>query len=234
MATSVPVAMAMPTSAAASAGASLMPSPTMATTLPSRAGATTSALSPGSTSARTCVDAELPRRPRRPLPAVVAGEHHGLDAQRVQRATASRARRLDACRRRPAGPAARRRRDFAPATRRSGPRARSSPRVAASARGRRRARASARRCRGSAPGPSTVPARRARQAPRAVGRRGADTARARPGARTALRQRMLAARLQRRGQAQQLARRSLRAPARTATSAGLPSVSVPVLSKATP
>jgi hypothetical protein len=32
MATSVPVDMAMPTSAAASAGASLMPSPTMATT----------------------------------------------------------------------------------------------------------------------------------------------------------------------------------------------------------
>ena len=34
IATSVPVAIAMPTSAAASAGASLMPSPTIATTLP--------------------------------------------------------------------------------------------------------------------------------------------------------------------------------------------------------
>jgi len=53
MATSVPVAIAMPTSAAASAGASLMPSPTIATTSPAaRNSCTMVALSPGSTSAR--------------------------------------------------------------------------------------------------------------------------------------------------------------------------------------
>ena len=54
IATSVPVPMAMPTSAAASAGASLMPSPAMATTFPSaRRRFTASALSAGSSSART-------------------------------------------------------------------------------------------------------------------------------------------------------------------------------------
>ena len=55
IATSVPVPMAMPTSACASAGASLMPSPTIADTLASPAGALrpASALSSGSTSART-------------------------------------------------------------------------------------------------------------------------------------------------------------------------------------
>src|SRR5215207_52895 len=54
MATSVPVPMATPTSACASAGASLMPSPTMATFSPSLCSRFTSAaLSCGSTSART-------------------------------------------------------------------------------------------------------------------------------------------------------------------------------------
>ncbi len=54
MATSAPVPIATPRSAAARAGASLMPSPTMATTLPrARSSSTTPALSPGSTWART-------------------------------------------------------------------------------------------------------------------------------------------------------------------------------------
>ena len=52
MATSAPVPMATPTSAWASAGASLMPSPTMATRCPWACSASmTAALSPGSTSA---------------------------------------------------------------------------------------------------------------------------------------------------------------------------------------
>ena len=54
MATSVPPPMAMPTSAAARAGASLMPSPTIATTAPPFfSSATVAALSAGSTSACT-------------------------------------------------------------------------------------------------------------------------------------------------------------------------------------
>ena len=54
IATSVPVPMAMPRSAWASAGASLMPSPTIATTLPSACSALTlSAFCSGSTSAST-------------------------------------------------------------------------------------------------------------------------------------------------------------------------------------
>ena len=54
IATSVPVPIAMPTSACASAGASLMPSPTIATTAPSACSfCTSSALPPGSTSAST-------------------------------------------------------------------------------------------------------------------------------------------------------------------------------------
>ena len=54
MATSVPVPMAMPRSAWARAGASLMPSPTIATTCPSAwRAATRSALSAGRTSAMT-------------------------------------------------------------------------------------------------------------------------------------------------------------------------------------
>ena len=56
IATSVPVPIAMPTSAAASAGASLMPSPAIATTRPSRRYlSTTSAFAAGSTSASTSV-----------------------------------------------------------------------------------------------------------------------------------------------------------------------------------
>ncbi|MNP14542.1 hypothetical protein D3C76_1068720 [compost metagenome] len=53
MATSVPPPMAMPMSAAASAGASLIPSPTMATTPSCLSAATVAALSAGSTSACT-------------------------------------------------------------------------------------------------------------------------------------------------------------------------------------
>jgi hypothetical protein len=54
IAMSVPVPMAIPTSAAASAGASLIPSPTMATTRPSLQSLSTSfALSSGRTSAKT-------------------------------------------------------------------------------------------------------------------------------------------------------------------------------------
>ena len=60
MATSVPLPMAMPRSAWASAAASLTPSPTMATTLPSSwRRRTTSTLSAGRTSAMTSVDADL-------------------------------------------------------------------------------------------------------------------------------------------------------------------------------
>ena len=63
IATSVPVPMAMPTSACASAGASLMPSPAIATLRPSACRRLTcSALSSGSTSADRLVDAELRAR----------------------------------------------------------------------------------------------------------------------------------------------------------------------------
>ena len=63
MAASVPLPIAMPTSACASAGASLMPSPTMATTTfpPAWSFLISSLLPSGSTSARTRVDAHLPR-----------------------------------------------------------------------------------------------------------------------------------------------------------------------------
>ncbi len=55
IATSVPLPMAMPRSARARAGASLIPSPTMATVLPPRwRAATWAAFCSGSTSARTC------------------------------------------------------------------------------------------------------------------------------------------------------------------------------------
>ena len=60
MATSVPVPMAMPTSALASAGASLMPSPAMATTCPSDCNRSINvSLSPGLTSPCT---SSIPRR----------------------------------------------------------------------------------------------------------------------------------------------------------------------------
>ena len=63
IATSVPVPIAMPTSAWASAGASLMPSPAIATTraLAPAARSTTSAFCSGSTSAIDLVDAERAR-----------------------------------------------------------------------------------------------------------------------------------------------------------------------------
>ncbi len=104
IATSVPVPMAMPTSAWASAGASLMPSPTMATTVRpgpfarrswprqsrcSWIALTCAALSPGSTSASTCVDAHLAgdRFGRAP---VVAGQHdHRASPSRRRLAMAS-------------------------------------------------------------------------------------------------------------------------------------------------
>ena len=71
MATSVPVPMAMPTSAWASAGASLMPSPTMATTLPPACSSlTSSAFCSGSTSARTSSMPDLARRWPRPCAAL--------------------------------------------------------------------------------------------------------------------------------------------------------------------
>ena len=78
MATSAPVPMAIPRSACASAGASLMPSPTIATTAPPAwSSATSAALSPGSTSARIAIrtDADLgaDRRPpsRRRSPVII-------------------------------------------------------------------------------------------------------------------------------------------------------------------
>ena len=90
MAMSVPVPIAMPTSACASAGASLMPSPTIATTRPSLL----------ERADRPTFPAGAPRRSRRrcppgwrrrwPSPAV-AGEHHDANAHRLAaRATAAR------------------------------------------------------------------------------------------------------------------------------------------------
>ena len=84
IATSVPVPIAMPRSAWASAGASLMPSPTIATTLPSACSAVTlAAFCSGSTSASTCVDADLARDRlgRRP---VVAGQHPDVEPERLE------------------------------------------------------------------------------------------------------------------------------------------------------
>ena len=84
MATSVPVDIAMPTSAAASAGASLMPSPTMATrSPPAFSSATIAALSSGSTSWRTSAMPSCSAA-RRALPPVVAGDENGLHAERLQ------------------------------------------------------------------------------------------------------------------------------------------------------
>ena len=80
MATSVPVPIAMPTSAAASAGASLMPSPAIATTPPFRLEPrTTSALRSGQ---HLGVDALMPslRADGLGRVAVVAGQHHEVDA----------------------------------------------------------------------------------------------------------------------------------------------------------
>ena len=97
MATSAPVPIAMPTSAAASAGASLMPSPTIATMRPSACSrATAAALSAGRTSARTR-SAGMPTCARdRPRPsAAVAGHEPDIEALACSSATASAALRLE-------------------------------------------------------------------------------------------------------------------------------------------
>ena len=128
MATSVPVPIAMPTSADASAGASLTPSPTIATACP-RAwrSATAAALPSGRTSAMT---RSMPAAPRDRLggPSVVAGEHRDLETEpmelgdRLDRARLERVgdgddgdqrgrrwpRRRASCRRRPVPPRLRR------------------------------------------------------------------------------------------------------------------------------
>ena len=84
IATSVPVAIAMPTSAAASAGASLIPSPTMATTLPSAfSRATHVGLVARQDLGEHPVDAEL-LRDRIGRARAVAGHHDGFDAARMQ------------------------------------------------------------------------------------------------------------------------------------------------------
>ena len=84
IATSVPAPMAMPTSAWASAGASLTPSPTIATLRPSAcSSATLAALSSRPHAREHPVDAEVVGdRPRHRLG--VPGDHHDLDAQPVQ------------------------------------------------------------------------------------------------------------------------------------------------------
>ena len=84
MATSVPVPIATPRSARASAGASLMPSPTIATTCPSACSAAIrSALPDGSTSARTW---SIPTCAGDGAGGggVVAGEHPHLQPERLQ------------------------------------------------------------------------------------------------------------------------------------------------------
>ena len=84
MATSVPVPMARPRSAWASAAASLTPSPTIATTAPSAwSRRTTSTLSAGSTSATTSLDADLVGDGAGG-PLVVAGQQHGFEAEPAQ------------------------------------------------------------------------------------------------------------------------------------------------------
>ena len=84
IATSVPVPIAMPMSAWASAGASLMPSPTMATFLPPACSASTCcAFCSGQHVGDHVVDADLPGD-HRGRPAVVAGEHDDLEAELAQ------------------------------------------------------------------------------------------------------------------------------------------------------
>ncbi len=91
IATSVPVPIAMPTSARASAGASLMPSPAIATTRPSACSFSTSAELVGRLDlAVHLVDAQaLADRARRGQP--VAGGHDHAQAGGVQRLSAPRA-----------------------------------------------------------------------------------------------------------------------------------------------
>ena len=84
MATSVPVPMAMPRSACASAAASFTPSPTMATTWPSACSVrTASTLSAGSTSAIT-VSMPTWAATAAGGPLVVAGQQHRGEPQRAQ------------------------------------------------------------------------------------------------------------------------------------------------------
>ena len=85
MATSVPVPMAMPRSAWARAGASLTPSPTMATRGRRclQASATSAALSPGRTSATTW-SMPTSRAMRGGGAPVVAGDHDDVDAERAE------------------------------------------------------------------------------------------------------------------------------------------------------
>ena len=94
MATSVPVPIARPRSAVASAAASLTPSPTIATRAPSRCSrSTTATLSAGRTWATTSVDPDLAGgRPGRAL--VVAGEQDRPQAERPQLGDRLRGRRL--------------------------------------------------------------------------------------------------------------------------------------------
>ena len=96
IATSVPVPIASPRSACASAGASLTPSPTIATTRPSACSRrTTSALSAGQHLGDHLVDADLGGDGARGR-LVVAGQQHRAQAERLAaRATASARRRLD-------------------------------------------------------------------------------------------------------------------------------------------
>ena len=80
----VPVFMATPTSAWASAGASLVPSPVIATSLPSACSRLISAiLSSGVACGEEIVDARF-LGDRRGGQRVVAGDHHRLDAHRAE------------------------------------------------------------------------------------------------------------------------------------------------------
>ena len=156
MATSVPVPMAMPTSAAARAGASLTPSPAMATTRPSacRAGDDV-ALVVGQHLGLDPVDAQAAGDGLGGDP-VVAGEHDDLDAVRAQGGQRRGGGVLDrvgdgeepgeACRRR------RRRRRWR--RRRAGGRASASSAAASTS----LRRSGSRRCRAATRRPSTVPA----------------------------------------------------------------------------
>ena len=84
MATSVPAPMARPTSARARAGASLMPSPTMATRFPwAWSSATVFSLSWGSTSATTRFTPSW-RPTASAVRGVVAGEHDHVDAHGLE------------------------------------------------------------------------------------------------------------------------------------------------------
>ena len=95
IATSVPVPIAMPTSAAASAGASLTPSPAIATTRPAlRSFSTTVGLAVRQHLGLDLGDAEPARDGLRGR-AVVAGQHHDADAVCAQRLERVGRRRLD-------------------------------------------------------------------------------------------------------------------------------------------